>query len=155
MTSPYDNDCEAWWVDVYTSPNTSPKTKNWARKEVASHIINEEGTNWVEVASEFISHEGSTFYAESPERWAASKQSQLQEAKQRFIQASLPPSHALGFWTQTITLLVDREQDLCQDKMLTLIGARPARPFFGVRDGGRTLCHVHVPHRRLSGKSAG
>ncbi|MCJ1405555.1 hypothetical protein MMC11_008783 [Xylographa trunciseda] len=133
VTSPYDTDCEAWWADVYTSPSVSPKTTDWARKEVAWHIINEEGTNWVEVASECISHEGSAFYAESLSRWAALDQSPLQEAKQHFSQANLPLSHALGVWTQTITLPVDRDEDLSRD-WKSLTGAKPSAPFLGVRD---------------------
>jgi hypothetical protein len=141
--SPYDNDNERWWADVYISGDISPKTATRTRKEVAWHVVNEVEGGWAEISSVDISIAGSVYYAESQARWHnADPQKMLQEARQRFTQAGIPLSHALGFWTQTVHLRVDREEDRGK-RVESLTGVDRSSPSRDVRDKhGNYMCYI-------------
>ncbi|KIW71470.1 hypothetical protein PV04_03630 [Phialophora macrospora] len=145
--SPYDNDNERWWSDVYISVDISPTTAARTRKEVAWHVVNEAESDWTEISSIDISTDGSVYYTESRSRWHhADPQQMLQEARQRFIQAGIPFSHALGFWTQTVHLRVDREE-ATGEHVGSLTGVDRSSPSRDVRDkDGNYVCYILLTH---------
>ena len=87
----------------------SVKDASTVRAEAASFRIARDNSSWKTVRNNWIGHAGSTFFAESLERWQAQDlRAHLDWTLQVLEQAGTPATHALGFWTQVVLLDVDR-----------------------------------------------
>jgi len=112
ITSPYDtNFSDDPKGDLaYSSVSQSPSDASWMRKEVAFHRIDMENKTWKMLSSTWISDAGSAFYRESRQMWqSANPEQKMKHCEKCLVQADVPLSHALAFYTQTVHLPVDRE----------------------------------------------
>ncbi|OAP60492.1 hypothetical protein AYL99_05494 [Fonsecaea erecta] len=83
---------------------------SWVRKEVAYFKIGEDGRRWHELPAAWLSGDGSAFYQQSRDKWMGEGQYLVRdEVREQLAQAQVPLSHALGFWTQSVRLTVDRD----------------------------------------------
>ena len=81
------------------------------RAEVAWFRIAQDNSSWKTVRNNWIGHAGSTFFAESLERWQAQDLRALLDWTLKVLeQAGTPATHALIFWTQVVLIDVDRNQ---------------------------------------------
>ena len=87
----------------------STKDASSVHGEVAWFRIVEAPTSFKAIQSDWISHAGSTFHAESQAKWQAQDSaSVLESTLQGLERANIPASHALVSWTQVAQLHVDR-----------------------------------------------
>ena len=87
----------------------SVKDASTVRAEVAWFRIAQDKSSWKAVQNNWIGHAGSTFHAESMERWQAQDLTGLLDSTLQLLErAGTPATHALVFWTQVVLLDVDR-----------------------------------------------
>lgn len=87
----------------------SVKDASTVRAEVAWFRIAQDNSSWKAVQNSWIGHSGSTFYAESIERWEAQDLTRVLDSTLQILEhAEIPATHALVFWTQVVLLDVDR-----------------------------------------------
>ncbi len=114
VVGPYDSgfgddrrdDNPLWSVDRQPEPS-------WVRQEIACFNTGEDGRMWHELLAPWLSVDGSALYQQSRDKRTGDDPYLVRdEVKELFAQAQLPLSHALGFWTQSVLLAVDRELKL-------------------------------------------
>ncbi len=87
----------------------SVKDASPVRAEVAWFRIAQDKLSWKAVRNNWIGHPGSTFHAESIERWQAQDLTGLLDSTLQVLEhTGTPSTHALVFWTQVVLLDVDR-----------------------------------------------
>ena len=87
----------------------SVKDASTVRAEVAWFRIAQDNSSWKTVRNNWIGHAGTTFFADSLERWQAQDLRALLDWTLKVLEkAGTPATHALVFWTQVVLLDVDR-----------------------------------------------